>query len=74
MSDIGCSGVAVGTSADWLLVVTRAYPAFAVTTETLVRTSTGSIGDADRGSGRRIAITPTNHTGFEGVGVSDSPS
>jgi hypothetical protein len=31
VSDIGLdSGVAIATSADWLLVVTRAYPAFAV--------------------------------------------
>jgi hypothetical protein len=46
----------------------------AVTTENFVRISTGSIWDDDRDCVDRVAINPTDHTGLEGVGVSDPPS
>jgi hypothetical protein len=48
--------------------------AASVTTENFVRISTGSIWDDDRDCVGRVAIIPTDHTGLEGVGVSDPPS
>jgi hypothetical protein len=47
---------------------------FAWTTENFVCISTGSIWDDDRDCVGRVAIIPTDHTGLEGVGVSDPPS